>query len=59
MSSIAERLKAIADGCDECAKDAEQAAEVGTAGAKGEARAWRATANMIRDVVRDLNGTSR
>lgn len=56
MPNIAERLEEIAKGCDDCASDNDQEHDVGTPGAKGEARAWRATAAMIRAVIADLGG---
>ena len=48
--SVVERLEEIAGGCDECARDATD---------KGEGRAWKATAAMIRDVLKDLCGDRR
>lgn len=56
MKSIAERLEEIAEGCDDCAADAHDEATKHNAVSKAEARAWRATASMIRDVIKDLKG---
>jgi hypothetical protein len=49
-----QQLEKIAKDCDQCAADNDQAAnEYGEAGAKGEARAWRAVAAEIRAVIRN------
>lgn len=57
MASITERLKTIADDCDECAKEAKaEADKMNDIGRSGDSRAWRATAQMIRSIVKDIEG---
>lgn len=57
MPSITERLKLLANDCEECGKEAKAEAEkTNDMGRSGDARAWRATAQMIRSIVKDIEG---
>lgn len=55
--NIIDRLKSIADGCDECAAEClKEFEQTNDATKKADGRAWRATSQMIRNIVTDLVG---